>query len=679
MANRLLQTSFQFGEVSDLVHAQVNSPIYMRAARRLRNVLVIPQGGITRRFGTRFQDEIEDITNWRHVKPFSLEYEDDRTYQLVFRPLAIDIYFEDVLEATVVTTYTAGEVEEMDLAQSNDLVFITVPTKSPAILTRVAHPDTWSLNATPTFIHFPQYDFTKDYNAINFQILISASPMTTAQNLLGQTVTLSASGSVFNSNHAFGLYFGDGGTLRLTAVASATSATGRIINTFDEESGLFHGSNHITGAESVLTERAFSNERGWPKKVSFFQNRIWFANTAQLPNGVFASNYNGFNADRLLFDDARADDISAITSVIRSAKKSNSIQHMVPFKTMLILSNSGVYSTPLISELPLIPTNINFINQQTADASASKVTPVLFDNEVIFFDKGGRKVKNLIINESGNHYQSNTISVLASHLIQNPTSSAVFENSTLQDGSWMFMINGPGQDPELEGTLAIYQSVPEQQVTAWTLTLTKGKFRHVSSSDEIIWFIVEREIDGDTKLYIERLDFSLFTDCTIVKTFGSPESTITGLDALEGEEVVIKSEGYPVPTLDPENSVVEDGEIELKDPVEQVEVGIPFYPLVRPMPLNVPLQIGNSIYLPKTIKTLYVDFVKSVGINVNGVLVRPFAFDIDQYNIGVTLKTDVAQVEPMMGWNPKQNIDITQSVPMPMTVVGIGYVVEVGE
>jgi hypothetical protein len=667
MASFLIQSTFQFGEVSPLLYARIDSPIYYRSARRLHNVVTIPQGGVEVRFGTKYVAPINgSITDYRLINPFIFDYEDGSQYLMIFREFAVDIYHNNINVATVPTSYTAAEIEDLSIAQSPTLIFIAHGNHAPAILTRTSAHAGWSLNVAPTFTNYPTYDFSQNYDAATFSVHIAGVPISTAQNIIGQTVDLVSSVGIFTNDHVGGLYFGAAGTIRITGFTSATQVTGRIIAIFDSSSSLFTAPHSIPGSMSVLTEIAFSATRGWPKIVSFFQNRIFFARTQSLPGGLFGSNYNGFTTTSFNFDDSEALATNAVSTVIYS-RRSVMIEHMVAYKSLLIFTTSGLYSSPLLEDFPLTPTNVSYINLQTADSS-SKVDPQILDNQVIFFDKGGRKVKDVNLMARTGTFATNNISVLCPHLIDQPNSAGVYENSTVKDGTWLLLtMNGEA----LDGTLAIYQSVPEQQITAWSESSTDGKFRYVVADEETVYFIVEREINGTTALYIEQLSWDVRTDCAITKENVLPFTTVTGLSHLEGKSVRIKGDDYVM-----ESQIVTGGEITLEYPVNKVEVGLNYNPEVIPMPLNVPTQMGNDIYIPKTVKKIYVDYYLSKGITVNGQVIPTTRINSDSYNDVATPKSDFYAVCAFNGWNPRQQFSISQEDPLPFTLRGIGFEVE---
>lgn len=667
MTTFLVQSTFQFGEVSPLLFARVESPIYYRSARTLKNVVTIPQGGCEVRFGTTYIDTIQGgVTDYTQLKAYIFDYEDGSQYLLIFRDLAIDIYYQDALVATVVTTYSATEISSLSVAQSPTLLFIAHANHQPAILTRTSAHAGWNLNAAPTFTNYPTYDFDQNYDAATFTVQVGGVNIGTAQNILGQVVTLNCSASVFTTNHVGGLYFGASGTLRITNYTSGTQVTARIVNIFDPDSSLFNAPNSILGSDSVLTEVAFSSTRGWPQKVNFFQNRIFFARTQSLPGGLFGSNYNGFTTNSFNFDDSEALDTNSVSTVIYS-RRSVLIEHMVAYKSLLVFTTSGLFSTPLLEDFPLTPTNAAYINLQTADSSMT-TNPQILDNQVIFMDKGGKKVKDVNLIARTGTFATNNISVLAPHLIDQPNSSGVYENSSVKDGTWLILTM---QGASMLGKLAIYQSVPEQQITAWTHSETDGYFRLVEADEELVYFIVEREVSGGTKLYIEKLSWDVRLDCAVVQTFGGPQTIITGLSALEGKTVSVIGDGAVM-----QQRVVSSGQITVEYPITTAQVGLFYAPVVEPMPLNYPTQMGPNVYLPKTVKKMYVDYYESLGITMNGQLIPPFQFNSDDYDSPPAPKSDFYAICPFNGWNPRQTFTISQNSPLPFTLIGIGFEVE---
>lgn len=685
MAQFILQSNFKFGEISPLLFARSDSQIYYNGAKRLRNCLVLPQGGARRRFGTTFTLDLTSIeSDYENYKAFFFVHSDGSKYILLFTPLAISVIYNGSVVATVVSTYTASDVQAMDIAQSNELVFITVGGKSPAILSRTSAHAGWSLNASPTFTHQPTYDFKQNYDSATFTVYLAGTStiLTDATNQIGRSVKVTCSLGIFGTNNDYvgGLYFGAGGTIRFTSRIDTSNMNGTIIQTFDSKSAMLDtslgaGSRIIPGQQSVVTEKMFSATRGWPEKVSFFQNRLWFAKTESLPGVVVGSNFNGFTSGRLNFDDSRTLETSAVSTVLYG-RKATLINHIISYKSLVLFTTSGVYSTSLDLLEPITPLNVNFMNLQTGDIT-SDVLPDILNNNVIFYDKGGSRVKTLVLGEDGTNYQAGTLNILSPHLIDTPYSTAVMDASDTIDGSYLFVINN-GSDRK--GQMAIYNLVEEQGITAWTLNTTgidsdNEGFRHVVSDGEDVYFIVERTVDGNQKLYLEQLSFDHYMDCAIDYSQSS-STTITGLSHLEGLEVEVwggtsdANEGY-------EGSfTVSSGEVTIDHAVTQGYVGLTVTPLIGTLPLMVATEFGNNVYRPKHIKNIYIDFYESLNITVNDTKLPYFQENTASMDTALVPQTNFDEVAPMSGWDPRTEIVISQDAPHPFTILGIGMTVE---
>lgn len=171
-------------------------------------------------------------------------------------------------------------------------------------------------------------------------------------------------------------------------------------------------------------------------------------------------------------------------------------------------------------------------------------------------------------------------------------------------------------------------------------------------------------------IYLEELDFDSYTDCTFDYTFNSAQSSVTGLDALNGQVVQVKGDGY---VLTPQTVV--NGAITLSNPSSVVKVGLQFIPKVTPLPVAIPGQMGG-IYNPQHVKALYIAYVDSIGMQIerNNIPIRT----MQQFNVGEipVPATGIFQYTPMGGWDATVEFDITQPNPLPMTITGLSYRLE---
>jgi len=556
------QDNFSKGELSPYMYARAQVAQYYDGLKTAQNVLTYPTGAAGTRFGTLYQSTLNAaITSFNQIFFQTFQWLDNAVYQLVFRPLAIDIYLEGLLEATVVTTLDAVDVYNLDytvlvqafrvagqgIGKPKDLkvaagagnVILTVgtdsftltnpvdtalifpvsftktltfPTTNPQIkpgivyfarrigasqveLYDTAYDAKFQLNkftitaATGTgvntmytfntwtftnavFQNLPIYDFDGGYDNITF----------TPGALTGSGVTITLSGiltapATLDSKYIGGAFFGGGGTARITAVTDTTHFVVSIQDPFD-------ALTPIQGSLSLLAEPAWSDVRGWPQKCSSYQNRALFANTASLPNGFWASVVNDY-AD---FGDLTGDDDDAIFW-LPSSNDINFIRFIVPFRSITIHTNSGIYSSPL-SEIAAI-TPSTFTLQLQDSTPADVLQPQAIDNQIIVIS--GNDVHTMVWDGINNAYTSNIVSIASEQTIRDPVDEAAFADLSRAGSRYVMIINA-------NGTLAVYQTLIAENVSGFTPHILEqsygsAQFRQVASNfDGRCWFVNQRQI-----------------------------------------------------------------------------------------------------------------------------------------------------------------------------------------
>jgi hypothetical protein len=626
-----LQSNFTLGEITPLLYSRVDYDGYYKAAKRLRNVLVLPQGSLIRRFGTRNIGEVISIDNYTKARFIMLQYYDTDVLLIIFKPLQIIIYHNDVQVATVVSTYTDTEIEDLYFTQDSNQLWIFHEDHRPTTLQTTTPFTVWAL-VPQTFKNPPTYIFNANYDTITF------TPSATTGS-----ITLTASSPIFTTHFVDGLFFGNSGLMRFTGFTSTTVMTGYTLSDFTNTSG-------ILGRDAALSEPAISDFRGWPKTGTFFQNRLVLGGTKSLPEGIFISVTGEFNN----FDNGTGLDSDAINFFIRS-DKANIVKHVLHTNNLIVFTSSGEWSSPPFTDKPATPKDFYLVQQ--ARNGVTDATPVVMDDQVIFVDKGGKIVRSLIYDMQRGAYIGNNISITAPHLIVNPIGACTFENPAIYDGQFMLLVNS-------DGTLAVYQSMISQSVAAWSLSNTDGFFRAVTSSDSNVYFLVEREIDGHVRFFIEKLDFDYYTDATIIQN-GAPTTEVTGLSQLEGKYVYATADGY----LAGLHKVI-GAKITIDNPAAFISVGLAYTPEIVPLPINIQTPAGHTLYNEKLVKEVYIDYYNSLGLYVNDfeIPLAPF----DGIEAPLTPKSGIYPYRPMQGWEPTEEIIITQKEPLPMTIRAIG-------
>lgn len=369
-------------------------------------------------------------------------------------------------------TTTTGQIYSTAEEAKEQINAYTVTTGGTGVVNYLFL-NTWAFSDI-VFKDRPVFDFAGGYDSITF-----TPGALTGYNI---TITLSApltAPAALTSAYVGGMFAGNGGVGRIISVADATH-----FNVDIASENPFISIVAIPGKECILTEPAWSDARGWPSKCSSFQNRAFFANTDLLSYGLWASVINDYED----FNDIEQDDDSAI-SWYPSSDSVNYIKWIVPYRSLTVHTNSGVYSTPLSVETAITPRNFSLSLQDSTPAE--NVQPRGIDNQIIVLS--GNDAHSLLWDGFNNAYTSNIISIANEQLIRTPIDEASYIDLVRAGSRYMLIINA-------DGTMAIYQTLLSENVNGFTpaeLDQTYGLayFRWVTSNfDGRAWFVNEREI-----------------------------------------------------------------------------------------------------------------------------------------------------------------------------------------
>lgn len=273
-----IQTNFTSGELSPNMYGRVDVTKYFNGARKLRNMICLPQGGLVRRPGTEFIREVADSTKLTIVRPFTFSSGD--SYVLEFGDGNLRIFQDGALIAAVITgtvPYQDTELADIRIAQSADVLFITHPLYYPRTLTRVSHL-AWTIalydnDDGPYLATTPDVDVT----VTNYLDRATATAASAIFTLTGgvktiTNVTIHTTGNqlrVTSAAHGFS----DGDTVLITGVVGVPECLGAWrIETDGVNAFILRGSRkHPTSAyvsggsaqESDFTHVEFREDNKW--------------------------------------------------------------------------------------------------------------------------------------------------------------------------------------------------------------------------------------------------------------------------------------------------------------------------------------------------------------------------------------------------------------------------------
>lgn len=413
------------------------------------------------------------------------------------------IYQNRTYFVRAVTTTTIRIFNNAIDAENNENYFTVTSAGTSANLNIL---NNWTFSAV-SFRNLPVFDFVGGYDGLTF----------TPNAVSGFGKTLTASAAFWTDAYIGGVYVGNGGVAR---IVSRTSPTAVVIDIINGTS--FADTTAIPGSESVVTEPAWSTARGWPRRCSSFQNRAFFANTDSLTNGLWGSATNDFED----FDATAPSIPDSSIAWFPSSDNVNYIEFIVPYRSLTIHTNTGVYSTPVSVDTAITPDNFSMTLQDTHPAD--NIQPQGIDNQIIAVS--GNDVHGLLWDGYNNAYTSNIISIFNEQLIRSPVDQASYSDFNRAGSRYMFIVNA-------DGTLAVYQTLITENVSGFTPVVLEQSygnayFRWVTSStDGRAWFVTERELATEEGPYV----ITAYTSTTLTNgTYDFSTDTPTLINFVSG-------------------------------------------------------------------------------------------------------------------------------------------------
>lgn len=400
-------------------------------------------------------------------------------------------------------------------------------------------------------------------------------------------------------------------------------------------------------------EDAWSEIRGWPRTVTFFENRMYFGGSRSLQQSIFGSSVNNI----LDFQPLEGLDDEPVFTTLSTAKL-NAIQGLYAGRTLQLFTSGGEFRYLKEVGTPILPTDAPL--PQTEYGSA-RIQPVSIDGSTIFIHRTRKAVRDFRFDFEQNAYDSLGLSSLAPHLINGVVDVAVWNGSEFDEIGLVFVVNA-------DGTLAVYNSRKEAKIQAWMSWDTQGEYKSVGVVEEDIYFAVARVIDGTDRLFLEIQNQDCFTDCAVIQT-QAPSNTVFGLEHLEGEEVRVKADGFVL-----HNRTVASGQIMTEQNVTDVEVGLDFNPTITPMPLSAVMPNGNPTIMQKQrIVEVRIKVRNTAGLLMNGKPLPDRYFDIDNFDSVSQTYTGNIKIEETSNWDQsdEKTITLTQVDPLPMEILMI--------
>ena len=653
-----IQSNFTTGELDPLLRARVDLEQYNNALAKATNVVIQPQGGMRRRPGTKHIFEMpnsnaESAGNGVRLVPFEFSVND--SYMLCFTHQRMYIIKNGVVQTNIngsgnnylaVSSITSAMLNGICWTQSADTLIVVHPDLQPVRITRTS--DTaWTATAI-TFDSIPNHAFT-------LTITTPAVGHLTPSSVSGN-ITLTSQNSFFVAGHV-GQYINamPQGRARIVEIISNNSVKAVTEYPFFNTSNIAQGSWELeSGYEAV-----WSSGRGWPRSVTFHEGRLYFGGSKSRPATIWASRIGLF----FDFQPTESLDDDALEATLET-NQLNVIVDMISGRDLQVFTTGAEFFVPQAGTEPITPTTIAFkAVSRNGTKIGSRVQTI--ETGTVYVQRQGKALNEFLYSDTQATYVTQRISLLAGHLLKNPYRLALRRATSTDEGDLLLSVN------EQDGTMAVFSVLRSQQITAPSEYTTDGLFLDVNVDVTDIYTVTRRTFNGVNRYFIERFQNDLFTDCAFIG--GAASGVGSGLPHI-GKSLNVITDGVPQ-----SNETVTSGGAVTFDRASTTnyEVGLPIAVYAKTMPVEVKLQTGTRTAFKKRIVEInaIVDDSQHMTLNNNPVPFR--SFDNPLLDEPVPTFTGIKRVNGVLGYSREQAIEISQNLPLKMTLLGLEYKVAV--
>lgn len=549
MTSSLAQPSFSRGEIAPDLAGRVDLAAYQTALRQCLNNTVSPYGGILNRAGTTFLEMTPDNEVARLIR---FKFNNSDAYALEFTHLKMRVYRNGGLVLNtagpniglpfeLVTPYSRDHLFGLRFTQSADIMDIVHSLYRPRKLKRFDHDD-WTISEVslvPSIAAPASASATTpgggSGNTQIWRYQVTAVVDDGSSRIEESLPVTSNSITIFASNIQ--------ATVTWPAVVGATyyniykdNAGAGIYGFVGRADTLSFTDNNIAPTKTDTPPTGtdpFIGAGNFPQAVTYFQQRLVYAGTLNRPQTLWFSRtgvFTNFSFSTPLKDD------DSITWTMASLEV-NEIMHLAPLRALLSFTD-GAEWTIQGTTAGFTPKTING-DPQSYNGIGS-LRPLLIGSDAIYAQERGREITSFSYSLEADGFSGSDISILSPHLLQ---------EHGLVDWDYQKIPHRIVWGVRSDGDLVALTYLPGQDVTAWHHHDTDGRFLSVCSvpegREDALYFCVERDIDGNTVRYVERMSSrnlptydgepiisqAYFVDCGLTydgTNTGSTTLTVTG-------------------------------------------------------------------------------------------------------------------------------------------------------
>jgi len=566
----LIQRSFAGGELAPSLGARSDVVKYQTGLKTCRNFFVQRHGGVANRAGTRFvAEQASSAARGRLIK---FVFNAEQTYVLLFEnqrmrvvrdgavltcgtlaayngatayvpgdkvlqggtnyycianttgnaPPNATYWYAMPADGTyeIPTPYLTADLDTITYDQSGDIVTLHHQSYAPRELARTGH-TTWVLSSitfapsisAPTGVANSGAAGSNTYWAVT-AVKSETLEESVRSNETGSSATPSSGSPVTVSWSAVS---GAAEYNVYKALNGVYGYIGTAVGTSFSDNGIAPN----TAETPPATRNPFSGAGNYPATGTYYQQRKVYGATANEPEKVETSRsgmfHNFTRSSPIQSDDA--------VSWSMAGRQVNEIRHMVEVGQLVMLTAGAEWVIQGNASGVLAPGEVN--PTPIAYNGASTVMPAIVDNNLIYVQARGTKVRDLRYEVQSTGYAGRDLTVYAAHMFDGYAITRLDYAQVPHSIVWAI------RD---DGTLLGMTYLREHEIWGWHRhdTGASGVFEDVcvipEGDEDAVYVLVRRTIDGATVRYLERFDsrVSRWTDFDVEAFFVDAGLTYNG-------------------------------------------------------------------------------------------------------------------------------------------------------
>ena len=458
-------------------------------------------------------------------------------------------------------------------------------------------------------------------------------------------------------------------SFKVIAVSPLDTTTATIdLNGYNNSILTYTNSYQVSANAEPLQESAWE-DGAYPKHITFYQDRLVFANSKNYPFTIWASETSNYYSFKIHSDLVDSDSIQ--TNVVGDGL--NEITALVSLMSLIAFTENGVFRTGIDAW----NATSNFALTRQSKGGACSVRPVTIDNSCIYVRPTKDNIRDFYYQYQIDAYAGEQLDILARDLFDNKKIKQIAYQEQ-EKTIWVLFE---------DGSLVYCVYMKEQEVLGWNEFETDGKVISIatimSNFNDTLFIAIER----NEKIFIEKLDKrfnskdikdQVFLDSAVIfEDEGRQFNTITGLEHLEGRTVNILADGFVIT-----NKIITNGSITLDKLVTKAIVGLPYETIVETLDINFAGQGQDTKAQKRRIIGADIEFIDSCDVKCgtsNGKIDEIVFRTNEPLGEAVGLKTECKTTKFTSNSAKKTHIVIKQDKPLPFTVANISCQLAIGD